>query len=291
MHPIVEKEKELSSYLEEWIDSRYEEWHDIYQATNRDRQYGIYRLKSGSELHQLFYDIIGNIGEHLCVDTNHHIIPSKFSSIPQLLQFLDNFKRHINDRHHLIENNFNGEETDMIVVDMYRICQDIDQMVTRCQSIYMSDDSIPIPYQRAKTALSNNNVKLFVELMGSLIKNIPYNIHKEKLDEGYFHTIIHVITAVLGMNPVSEAETSDGRIDMMIEYPNRIFIMEFKYSKDGKDRSKGALKQIKDNKYAEAYYIKGKLIEGVGMSFSQKTRNIDHYKQAELYRPQLLIYQ
>ena len=41
-----------------------------------------------------------------------------------------------------------------------------------------------------------------------------------QLDEGYFHTIIHVITAVLGMSPVSEAETSDGRIDMMIEYPN-----------------------------------------------------------------------
>ena len=44
---------------------------------------------------------------------------------------------------------------------------------------------------------------------------------------------------------------------MMIEYPNRIFIMEFKYSKDGKDHSKGALKQIKENKYAEAFYIKG----------------------------------
>ena len=38
--------------------------------------------------------------------------------------------------------------------------------------------------------------------------------------------------------------------------------MEFKYSKDGKDRSKGALKQIKENKYAEAFHIKGKQIEG-----------------------------
>lgn len=93
------------------------------------------------------------------------------------------------------------------------------------------------------------------------------------------------------MNPVSETETSDGRIDMMIEYPNRIFIMEFKYSKDGKDRSKGALKQIKENKYAEAFYIKGKQIEDVGMSFSQKTRNIDHFKQECLYKPQVSIYQ
>ena len=291
MHPIVEKEREISEYLEEWIGARYEEWHYIYQAVNRDRHTDIYRLKSGTELLQLFCDIIENIANYLLVGSNTHVIPSKFSSIPQLLQFLENFKRHINNRHHLIENNFNGEDTNMIVVDMYKICQDIDQMVTRCLGIYMSDDSIPIPYQRAKSALSNNNVKLFVELMGSLIKNVPYNIHKEKLDEGYFHTIIHVITAVLGMNPVSEAETSNGRIDMMIEYPNRIFIMEFKYSKDGKDRSKGALKQIKDNNYAEAYYIKGKVIEGIGLSFSQKTRNIDHFKQEELYKPHISIYQ
>ena len=67
--------------------------------------------------------------------------------------------------------------------------------------------------------------------------------------------------------------------------------MEFKYSKDGKDHSKGALKQIKENKYAEAFYIKGKQIEGVGMSFSQKTRNIDHFKQECLYKPQVSIYQ
>ena len=291
MSPIVEKERELSEYLEEWIAARYEEWNDFYRAVNRDRHTGIYRLESGSDLLQLLYDIIGNIEDHLLVGKNNHLVPSKFSSIPQLLQFLENFKRHINDRHYLIERNLKGEDVDMTVFDMYKICQDIDQMVTRCQGIYMSDDSIPIPYQQARSALSNNNVKLFVDLMGSLIKNIPYNIHKEKLDEGYFHTIIHVITAVLGMNPVSEAETSDGRIDMMIEYPNRIFIMEFKYSKDGKDRSKGALKQIKDNNYAKAYYIKGKEIEGVGMSFSQKTRNIEHFEQEKLYSPQVSIYQ
>lgn len=77
---------------------------------------------------------------------------------------------------------------------------------------------------------------------------------------------------------------------MMIEYPNRIFIMEFKYSKDGKDHSKGAQKQIKENKYAEAFYIKGKQIEGIGMSFSKNTRNIDYFKQECLYKPLVSIY-
>lgn len=291
MHPVVEKERELSEYLEEWISARYKDWSMFYHSANQNKRNGAYRLKSGDRLMDLLDDIMGNIEEHFAFDATSHIIPSRFSSIPQLLQFLDNFQKHIKKNFHLIEKNFNGEETDYVVIEMYKMCQDIDQMVTRCQGIYMSDENIPIPYQQARMALRKNDVKLFVMLMGSLIKSVPYSVHKEKLDEGYFHTIIHVITAVLGMNPVSETETSDGRIDMMIEYPNRIFIMEFKYSKDGKDRSKGALKQIKENKYAEAYYIKGKQIEGVGMSFSQKTRNIDHFKQECLYKPQVSIYQ
>lgn len=167
---------------------------------------------------------------------------------------------------------------------------DIDQMVTRCQSIYLTDDTIPIPYQRAQNALRNNNVKLFVELIGSLIKSVPYNIHKEKLDEGYFHTIIHTITAVLGMYPISEAETVDGRIDMMIEYPNRVYIMEFKYSSDDKDRSHEALDQIKEKEYAKPLYMKGKIIEGIGISFSQKSHNIDTFRQERLYTPRTALY-
>ena len=89
------------------------------------------------------------------------------------------------------------------------------------------------------------------------------------------------------MSPVSEAEISDGRIDMMMEYPTRIFIVEFKYEANGKDRSIEALQQIKDNGYAEAYYIKGKVIEGVGISFSKETRNVSAFVTERLYTPQV----
>lgn len=179
MSPIVEKERELSLYLEEWASARYGEWNDFYRSTNRDRHTGIYRLKCGNELLQLLYDIIGNTEDHFFVEKGRHLISSKFSSIPQLMQFLENFKQHIKNRYHLIEMNLNGGETDSVVFEMYKMCNDIDQMVTRCQSIYLTDDTIPIPYQRAQNALRNNNVKLFVELIGSLIKSVPYNIHKE----------------------------------------------------------------------------------------------------------------
>lgn len=290
MHPIVEKEKELSSYLEEWISARYKDWNDFYHNTSLERRTGIYLLESGDKLLDLLNDIMGNIEGHFALDSKQHLIPAQFSSISQLLHFLENFNSHLKKKYHLIEKNLKGENTSMIVFELYKMCNDIDQMVTRCQSIYQSDESIPIPYQQAKSALKNNNVKLFVELIGSLIKNVPYNIHKEKLDEGYFHTIIHVITAVLGMSPVSEAETSDGRIDMMIEYPSHIFIMEFKYSDDDTDGSQEALNQIKEKEYAKAYYIKGKAIDGIGMNFSKKDRNVTSFVQDRIYTPLISVY-
>lgn len=291
MKPIVEKERELSKYLKEWVTARYMNWNDIYTVVNRDRQIGIYRLILGDQLLQLLYDIIGNIEEYFITEERQHIIPSKFSSIPQLLRFLENFQQHIKNHYHLIERNINGENTDMIVLDIYKICNDVDEMVNRCLNAYLTDNTIPIPYQQAQNALRNNNVELFVELISGLIKNIPYNIHKEKLDEGYFHTIIHVIASFLGMFPLSEAETSDGRIDMMIEYPNYIFIIEFKYSVDNKDRAKEAIEQIKEKEYAKSYYIKGKTIYGVGMSFSKETRNINNFLSEILYKPDISIFE
>lgn len=291
MRTITEKEREISEYLEEWIASRYEQWNGIYNDINRDRRTGIYQLKSGSQLLQLLHDIFGNIEEHFRTEENQHIIPSRFSSIPQLLKFLENFQQHVKHRYHLIDQNIKGEDTDMIVSDIYRICNDIDEMVTRCRHVYLADNAIPIPYQIAKNALLNNNVKQFLKLIGSLIKNVPYNIHKEKLDEGYFHTIIHIITSVLGMSPLSEVETADGRIDTMIEFPNRIFIIEFKYSGDNRSMACEAIEQIKKKEYAKAYYIKGKTIEGVGVSFSQESRNINDFKQETLYKPSISIYE
>ena len=186
MNPIVEKERELSNYLEEWFAARFREWNEIYTNIYRDRRTGIYRLRSGNELLQLLTNIIENLNDHFSIEENQHIIPSQFSSIPQLLQFLGRFQQHIKDRYYLIEKNLRGEETDMIVIDIYKMCFDIDQMVTRCQSIYQTNDDIPIPYQQAKNALRNNNVKLFMALIGSLIKMYLIVFIKKNLTKGIF---------------------------------------------------------------------------------------------------------
>ena len=76
------------------------------------------------------------------------------------------------------------------------------------------------------------------------------------------------------MRPLSEVATSDGRIDMVINCPKTIYIMEFKYSPNDKDLSNGALDQIKDKKYYQPYIIQQKTIVGIGYSFGEKSQII-----------------
>ena len=119
-------------------------------------------------------------------------------------------------------------------------------MVDRCRKLYNVETQMPPAYLQARNHLYEGRIDDFIDIMKSLISSVPYNVHKEKIDEGYFHTIFHVICSTLGFIIVSEKETVDGRIDIVIEFPHVIYILEFKYSEEDKDESQTALKQIKD---------------------------------------------
>lgn len=286
---IKKLENELSEYVSEWLDARWQHWSYVYKSIHRDRRTGIYRLKQGEKLLDYLNSIMGNIEDHLGMDKGQHLIPSKFSSINQFAQFLQNFTQYLRDNYYLIETNFNKEHTDLIVVDIAKMVNEIIEMSNRCLDIILYDENVPIPYQQVKKSLNNGNIKEFVTLLNSIIKSIPYLIYKEKFNEGYFHSFFHVALTLIGMRPLSEVATSDGRIDMVIECPKAIYIMEFKYSPNDKDLSNDALDQIKDKKYHQQYILQQKTIAGIGYSFGEKSRQITDYRDETLYVPQIIL--
>lgn len=246
---IKRLENELSEYVNEWLDARWQHWSFVYTSIHRDRRSGIYRLKQGEKLLDYLNSIMGNIEDHLGMDKGQHLIPSKFSSINQFAQFLQNFTQYLCDNYYLVEINLNKEYTDIIVVDIATMVKEIIEMSNRCLDIILDDENVPIPYQQVKKSLYKGDIKELVCLLNSIIKSIPYLIYKEKFNEGYFHSFFHVALTLIGMRPLSEVATSDGRIDMVIDCPKAIYIMEFKYSPNDKDLSNDALDQIKDKKY------------------------------------------
>ena len=286
---ITKLERELSEFVREWIDARWQKWSLNYKAIRRDRRTGIYSLNQGGKLLDYLDSIMGNLEDYLDMDKGQHLIPSKFSSINQFAQFLQNFTQYLRDNYYLIEINFNKEQTDIIVADIANMVNEIIEMSNRCLDIILYDENVPIPYQQVKKSLYNGDVKEFISLLNSIIKSIPYLIHKEKFNEGYFHSFFHVALTLIGMRPLSEVATSDGRIDMVIECPKAIYIMEFKYSPNDKDLSKVALEQIKSKKYHQPYIIQQKPIVGIGYSFGEGTREITNYRDETLYVPGIIL--
>ena len=286
---IMKLERELSKFVREWIDARWQKWSLNHEAIRRDRRTGIYSLNQGGKLLDYLDSIMGNIEAHVGMDKGQHLIPSKFSSINQFAQFLQNFTQYLRDNYNLVEINLNKEYTDIIVVDIATMVKEIIEMSNRCLDIILDDENVPIPYQQVKKSLYKGDIKELVCLLNSIIKSIPYLIYKEKFNEGYFHSFFHVALTLIGMRPLSEVTTSDGRIDMVIECPKAIYIMEFKYSPNDKDLSKVALEQIKSKKYYQPYIIQQKPIVGIGYSFGEKSRQITDYRDETLYVPQIIL--
>ena len=286
---IMKLERELSKFVREWIDARWQKWSLNHEAIRRDRRTGIYSLNQGGKLLDYLDSIMGNIEAHLGMDKGQHLIPSKFSSINQFAQFLQNFTQYLRDNYNLVEINLNKEYTDIIVVDIATMVKEIIEMSNRCLDIILDDENVPIPYQQVKKSLYKGDIKELVCLLNSIIKSIPYIIYKEKFNEGYFHSFFHVALTLIGMRPLAEVATSDGRIDMVIDCPKAIYIMEFKYSPNDKDLSNDAFDQIKDKKYHQPFILQQKTIVGIGYSFGERSRQITNYRAETLYVPQIIL--
>lgn len=79
---------------------------------------------------------------------------------------------------------------------------------------------------------------------------------------------------LIGVRIKSEESGSMGRADVVLQFPNKVYIIEFKYAQSGKMESllKKAVEQIKTNKYAAVFEGDSRPILCLGMGFLEKKR-------------------
>ena len=278
----VDKENELNDYIREWVDARYNVWRTFYQDVQISKKSSIYLLKKGSELLDFLCNIIANMENHLIAEEPNHIIPSKFSSVNQFLCFVRNFRQYVLDNYHLLKNNFAGEDTSYIVTSMCEIVDAVSNMADRCLDIYLREEHTPEPYSLMRRSLAKGEIETFMTTLEAVVSDIPYGIRKTAFNEAYFHIIVHVITSILGFEPVSEKEKSDGRIDLTIRLSGIVYIFEFKYTEGSNSCAETALQQIKDKRYAESFMHLQCEIVCVGVSFSKEKRGINGYEYCKI---------
>ncbi|MDE6551532.1 MAG: ATP-binding protein [Muribaculaceae bacterium] len=98
---------------------------------------------------------------------------------------------------------------------------------------------------------------------------VPYDL---KLDnENNFHNAFYILTTLIGIDAKAEVHTSDGRIDLLIETPKYIYVIELKY--DGTPEE--ALHQIEEKGYVRKFTSDSRKVFKIGVNFSSETRRIE----------------
>ena len=118
-------------------------------------------------------------------------------------------------------------------------------------------------------ALFQNDVSMFIKALKCFFTNIQYDL-TDRQNEQMWQTIVYVVLASVGVNVQAEVKTNDGRIDMVVNLPDNIYIIEFKLDKPAAE----AMEQIKGKDYAGKYALLGKRITLIGISFSSEKRTI-----------------
>lgn len=206
------------------------------------------------------------------------LIPQKFASPEALLLKLEIFGNYIKENQYLLEENMDGENTSYIIYTLQEIKEELLEAIKYVKRIYDYEGNI-IPYKELKYKLIVNNIPDFISILKSILASVSYSIAHNS--EGFHHSNVHLILKLLGFDILSEEQTNNGRIDAVIRFSDKIYILEFKFNED-QDKSLEALNQIKQKEYALKFLVENKRIYGIGISFGTTIKNINGYVYEEL---------
>ena len=125
--------------------------------------------------------------------------------------------------------------------------------------------------------LRGGKIEEFMRKMTSLLSSVTYRFQRKQDAfecERYFQYTFYLIMQMIGhYNTMVEKETSEGRIDCVVECPDYVYVMEFKM--DGSAQS--ALEQIRERGYTKPYLADKRKVFSIGVNFSSEKGTIEEY--------------
>jgi len=128
-------------------------------------------------------------------------------------------------------------------------------------------------------ALREEKLEEVKELINGIFSSIPYSVYpkadeSERIKEYYYHTIMYLSLSLLGYDARTELLSSKGRLDMAVIFKDRVYVLEFKVGKGAED----AISQIREKGYADRFIAEGKKVILCGISFDDKSREVQDIK-------------
>jgi PD-(D/E)XK nuclease superfamily len=272
----MNKINRVENYLNDFFNHNIFEFDLFCETTNEQRREGIYKLENGAQILDFLNDVHGNITERL---RHNPLVPHRFTTPNELLFYLKCFRDVIVSKSYLLKEDEIKENTSYIITHFIEYKNKIVKAIDYAFEIYdMEDDNILL-YQQLRYHLIKQNVPEFIEDLKSIFSSVSYAI--VRATEGYYHANVYLILKLLGFEIIPEDTTNIGRIDSVIRFSNKIYIVEFKFS-NSIDESQIAFNQIVQKDYASKYRLEQKEIFGLGISFNENIRSIRNYKCEKL---------
>ncbi|MDE6670128.1 MAG: ATP-binding protein, partial [Muribaculaceae bacterium] len=129
-------------------------------------------------------------------------------------------------------------------------------------------------------AVRNGDVDSFMKQMKSFFGSIPYEQvpkvgEKRAPDyEVHYQNLCLMLFHLMGLYVRTEMHTSSGRIDVLVETPRYVYIIELKV----RGTAKKALRQIEDKGYTIPYEAGDREVIRIGAVFSPRTRTLRDWK-------------
>ncbi len=143
---------------------------------------------------------------------------------------------------------------------------------------YFGDESRPSTWlYDVSDSLEAGDLEKFKLQLTAFLSHISYRFQRkdDAMEcERHFQYTFYLIMLLLGKyNTYIEKETSQGRIDCILECPDYVYIFEFKLN----STAAVALKQIEEKGYASPYAADARKIYKVGISFSSETGTVNDF--------------
>lgn len=126
--------------------------------------------------------------------------------------------------------------------------------------------------QGAYDALMSGDPEKFLFQMQSFLAGVPYELVRS--DENYYQTVVYLLCRLLGFYTQAEYHTSYGRVDMVLQTNDYIYVFEFKIDLP----AKVGARQIEARDYALPFASDSRKLFRVAVSFNTEKRNIDEWK-------------
>jgi hypothetical protein bacD2_03749 len=123
--------------------------------------------------------------------------------------------------------------------------------------------------------VESGDANSFMRRLTALFASSDYQI-KGDLEAAFENSLV-TLFRLMGLQVTTELHTSNGRIDVVLETPRFVYVMEIKRDQDAEI----ALQQIEEMGYVRPFLARGKRIFRIGVNFSSSTRCIDDWKIAE----------